>query len=83
VNGFHHGSQFDFYLKGRILESSKRDSRENIMSAIIEFFRSLFHAPVPALARSGQADLRTLYQLSRGRDSVSPAVLRKLADAAK
>jgi hypothetical protein len=53
------------------------------MSAIIEFFRSLFHAPVPALARSGQVDLRTLYQLSRGRDSVSPAVLRKLADAAK
>lgn len=53
------------------------------MSAIVEFFRSLFHAPVPAVARSSkQADLWALYQLSRGRDSVSPAVLNKLAQAA-
>jgi len=53
------------------------------MSTIIEFIRSLFRTPVPAVARSGQADLWSLYQLSRGRDSVSPAVLRKLADAAR
>ena len=52
------------------------------MSAIIEFFRSLFYVPAPAVARNKQGDLRTLYQLSRGRDSVSPTVLRKLAEAA-
>ncbi len=52
------------------------------MSTIVEFFRSLFYVPAPAVARSGQVDLRTLYQLSRGRDSVSPAVLHKLAEAA-
>ncbi|CAN7262338.1 hypothetical protein [Massilia sp. LjRoot122] len=51
------------------------------MSATFDFIRSLFRTP--ALAHSGNAvDLRTLYLLSRGRDSVSPAVLRKLADAA-
>ena len=54
------------------------------MSAIVEFIRSLFHAPVPAVVRSSsQPDLWALYQLSRGRDSVSPAVLRKLAEAAR
>lgn len=49
------------------------------MSAIVEFIRSFFYAPVPAVALSGQADLWALYQLSRGRDSVSPAVLHRLA----
>ena len=52
------------------------------MSTIVEFIRSLFRTPAPAVARSNQADLWTLYQLSRGRDSVSPAVLRRLAEAA-
>lgn len=50
------------------------------MSGIVSFIRSLFLAPVPAAARGD--DLWTLYQLSRGRDSVSPAVLRKLTEAA-
>ncbi|MEX5746785.1 hypothetical protein [Massilia sp. X63] len=55
------------------------------MSTIVEFIRSLFHAPAPAVAvaRDNQADLWALYQLSRGRDSVSPAVLRRLAEAAR
>ncbi len=51
------------------------------MSTTFEFIRSLFRSPAPA-ARNGGADLLALYQLSRGRDSVSPAVLRRLADAA-
>ena len=50
------------------------------MSATFEFIRSLFNNPAPT--RKDAGDLWTLYQLSRGRDSVSPAVLRKLADAA-
>jgi len=53
------------------------------MATIISFIRSLFLTPAPIAARSSAGvDLRTLYQLSRGRDSVSPAVLRKLAEAA-
>lgn len=52
------------------------------MSGIASFIRSLFLAPAPVAARSDTGDLWTLYQLSRGRDSVSPAVLRKLAEAA-
>ncbi len=53
------------------------------MATIINFIRSLFLTPAPITARNSGGDLWTLYQLSRGRDSVSPAVLRKLADAAK
>ena len=52
------------------------------MSTTFEFIRNLFNTPAPATARSGETDLWTLYQLSRGRDSVSPAVLSKLDDAA-
>jgi hypothetical protein len=53
------------------------------MSTTIDFILSLFRTPVPAVVRGADAgDLRTLYQMSRGRDSVSPAVLRKLAEAA-
>lgn len=52
------------------------------MSTTFDFILSLFRQPIPATASSGAGDLRTLYQLSRGRDSVSPAVLRKLAEAA-
>ncbi len=81
VNGDHHGSQFDFYLKERILYSFNSDSRENIMSTIFDAILSLFRTPAVVSGSSG-SDLWSLYQLSRGRDSVSPAVLRKLADAA-
>lgn len=52
------------------------------MSTFIAFLRSLFLVPVPATARSNGVDLGALYRMSRGRDSVSPAVLRKLAEAA-
>ena len=48
------------------------------------FIQSLFRRPAPVKGRAGSgADVWDLYQLSRGRDSVSPAVLRKLADAAR
>ncbi|MCA1245355.1 hypothetical protein [Massilia sp. MS-15] len=53
------------------------------MSTLLAFIRSLFLVPAPAPARSSGTDLRTLYRLSRGRDSVSPAVLRRLAEAAR
>ena len=57
-------------------------SGNNIMSSTFDFILSLFRQPVPAAIGNDAGDLRTLYQLSRGRDSVSPAVLRKLAEAA-
>ena len=83
MNGIYHGSQFDFYLKERILESFDSDSRKNIMSTTIDFIRNLFRIPAAVVTGSSSGgDLWSLYQLSRGRDSVSPAVLRKLADAA-
>lgn len=50
------------------------------MSHTIDFIRSLFRAEAPAARNDG--DLWALFQMSRGRDSVSPAVLRKLADVA-
>ncbi|SFC88290.1 hypothetical protein [Massilia yuzhufengensis] len=51
------------------------------MSHTIDFIRSLFRAEAPAAARN-DGDLWALFQMSRGRDSVSPAVLRKLAERA-
>lgn len=51
------------------------------MATITNFIRSLFLTPAPIAARDS-SDLLALYQLSRGRDSVSPLVLRKLAQAA-
>ena len=53
------------------------------MTGILNFFRSLFLTPAPISAHNSGGDLMALYQLSRGRDSVSPAVLRKLAEAAR
>ena len=93
VNGDHHGSQFDFYLEQTILEVSNSIPRNKIMphslpvaaqviNAAFGFIQSLFLRPAPVAARADAIDLRTLYQMSRGRDSVSPAVLRKLAEAA-
>jgi hypothetical protein len=93
VNGDHHELQFDFYLEGRILKVSKILLKRNIMShtlpvstsvtsLAIDFIQSLFR-PAPVLSRKAAAgDPRTLYQMTRGRDSVSPAVLRNLADQA-
>ena len=52
------------------------------MATILNFIRSLFLTPAPIAAHNSGGDLWSLYQLSRGRDSVSPAVLRKLAEAA-
>jgi hypothetical protein len=52
------------------------------MSSFISLLRSLFLLPTPAAVRSTEADLHTLFRMSRGRDSVSPAVLRKLAEVA-
>ncbi|MGH8856237.1 MAG: hypothetical protein ACREWI_18380 [Telluria sp.] len=51
------------------------------MSQTLAFIRTLFRAETPAAAHAG-GDLWALFRMSRGRDSVSPAVLRKLANAA-
>jgi hypothetical protein len=51
------------------------------MSHAIDFIRSLFRAEAPAV-RAATDDVWTLFQMSRGRDSLSPAVVRKLAAAA-
>lgn len=48
----------------------------NVVSLAFGYIARLFKAPV---ARSADGvDLRALYNMSRGRDSVSPAVLRAL-----
>ncbi|MCC2970730.1 hypothetical protein [Massilia sp. IC2-476] len=53
-----------------------------VINTAFGFIQSLFRRPAPAAVHANAPDLFTLYQMSRGRDSVSPAVLRKLADAA-
>ncbi|MGI4841934.1 MAG: hypothetical protein ACRYF7_01340 [Janthinobacterium lividum] len=70
-------------LKAAYWSHPKATSGNIIMATIIHFVRSLFLTPAPIAARNSGGDLWSLYQLSRGRDSVSPAVLRKLAEAAK
>jgi hypothetical protein len=51
----------------------------NVASLAFGFIARLFRKAAPAAARkTGGADLWTLYSMSRGRDSVSPAVLREL-----
>ncbi|MFN3789353.1 hypothetical protein [Massilia sp.] len=70
-------------LKGAYWCHSIATSGNDIMATIINFVRSLFLTPAPITAHHSGGDLWSLYQLSRGRDSVSPAVLRKLAEAAK
>ena len=52
------------------------------MATIRNFIRSFFLTPAPIAAHNSGGDLWSLYQLSRGRDTVSPAVLRKLDEAA-
>lgn len=55
----------------------------NVASIALDFIQSLFSRPSPAALRKADAgDIWALYSMSRGRDSVSPAVLRKLADNA-
>ena len=58
----------------------------SVASVAFDFIQSLFSRPAPAAVRSAaaadSADVWSLYRMSRGADSVSPAVLRKLADRA-
>lgn len=49
----------------------------NVASVAFAFIARLFRT-APAARSTEGADLWTLYSLSRGRDSVSPAVLREL-----
>lgn len=47
------------------------------------FIARLFRKPAPGAARAAaNDDVWSLYGMSRGRDSVSPAVLSKLAEKA-
>lgn len=48
----------------------------NVVSLAFSYIARLFKAP--AARRADGIDLRALYRMSRGRDSVSPAVLREL-----
>lgn len=55
----------------------------NVASVALDFIQSLFRRPSPAALRKADAgDVWALYSMSRGRDSVSPAVLHKLAEHA-
>ena len=55
----------------------------NFASIALDLIQNLFRRPSPAALRKADAgDVWALYGMSRGRDSVSPAVLRKLADNA-
>lgn len=55
----------------------------SIASVALDFVQGLFSRPTPAaLRRAEPGDIWALYSMSRGRDSVSPAVLSKLADNA-
>lgn len=52
----------------------------NVASIALDFIQGLFRRPSPAaLRRADASDIWALYSMSRGRDSVSPAVLGKLA----
>jgi len=60
--------------------SSSLPVSANVASVAFGFIARLFRRPSPAAARSADgADLWALYSMSRGRDSVSPAVQRALA----
>lgn len=50
----------------------------NVASLAFGFIARLFRKAPPAARKTDGADLWTLYSMSRGRDSVSPAVLREL-----
>lgn len=55
----------------------------NVASVALDFIQSLLRRPSPAALRKADAgDVWALYSMSRGRDSVSPAVLHKLAEHA-
>ena len=55
----------------------------NVASIALDLIQNLFCRPSPAALRKASAnDIWALYSMSRGRDSVSPAVLHKLADKA-
>ena len=88
MNGFHHGSQFDFYLKEPILGSKINDTGKIIMSTLTlrnapratRFARATLDAVRGLFTAS--SDVWALYRMNRGADSVSPAVLRHLAERA-
>ncbi|MFC0253055.1 hypothetical protein [Massilia consociata] len=52
----------------------------HVASTALDFILRLVRRPAPAAADTG--DVWVLYSMHRGGDSVSPAVLRKLADGA-
>ena len=54
----------------------------NVVSLAFGFIARLFRKPAPGVAVAANDYVWALYSMSRGRDSVSPAVLRKLADKA-
>ena len=58
----------------------------DVASLALGFIQNLFRRPAPVAARGAAAadsgDVWALYRMSRGADSVSPAVLRQLAKAA-
>ncbi len=61
--------------------SSSLPVSANVASVAFGFIARLFRK-APAVRKSEGADLWALYSMSRGRDSVSPAVLRELAKKA-
>jgi hypothetical protein len=80
VNAGHHEPQFDFYLKESIMVTyTDKSEREEIMFtttfARMQAFVNRIASPAPA----DGTDLMQLYRLSRGSDSVRPAVIRQLA----
>lgn len=54
----------------------------SVASLAFGFIARLFRKPAPGAARAASDDVWSLYGMSRGRDSVSPAVLSKLAEKA-
>ena len=50
----------------------------NVTSLAFGFIARLFRKAPPAVRKTGGVDLWTLDSMSRGRDSVSPDVLREL-----
>ena len=91
VNVDHHEPQFAFYLNGSILDTYIRLTSEEMMSTTTPVRSSLFtnafarmqvfvnRIASPAAPTPGTIDLRQLYRMARGSDSVRPAVIRLLA----
>lgn len=81
VNVDHLKPQFAFYLEALILlayVSHVREKEEIMFSTAFARIRA-FVDRIAAPARANELDLLQLYRLSRGSDSVRPAVIRLLA----